>query len=659
MAQNTRFRNITQIAFAVATLVGAVLTAPEAGFAQERHCASGGCTVELAEGWIRGPEGPVYTQYERINGVPVMQGDILVEEIGAVARAAIATGSIQRWPGGTIPYTFGGSLGDIASVEAAIAHVNSFTGLNLVPRSGQADYIEFIADDGCWSYIGMSGGRQEVSVDDDCGFGAAVHEILHAAGVYHEQARTDRDLYVTIHLANVEAGHEHNFEMFTIGQGINNGPYDYGSIMHYSSGAFSDNGLDTITPVTPGITLGQRDGLSVGDIAGVTALYGIAPPVTGDLLQNGVPRTGLTGAVGVPRYFSMEVPPSAENLTFEIEGGTGDADLYVAFGRLPTVSDNDCAPYIPGNAETCNMPTATPGTWHVMVQAFSNFSGVTLVGRYDGGEPMTGSIELQNGVTRNGISGGASSEQRFHMEVPAAAANLAFEITGGIGDADLYVAHGRQPTPTDYDCRPYLIFNEEACSFASPAAGTWHVLVSGYEDFSGVTLLGEYETATSATMTPLSTRKLRVKSGAGEKLVLKTTDRNATPPAVGSSADPGVSGARLRIVNPITREEGTLELSASGWTRKPNGTLRYVGNGCKVTIKPAGKLTVRCGTLGGFSLDEQSQGALGVQLEFGSAGGFCAALGGTPSKDWGIGYGPSPTKGVFALSGIPRPGTCY
>ena len=51
------------------------------------------------------------------------------------------------------------------------------------------------------------------------------------------------------------------------------GPYDYGSIMHYPRNAFSKNGQDTITPVQPNVQIGQRSGLSGGDVAGVLDMY--------------------------------------------------------------------------------------------------------------------------------------------------------------------------------------------------------------------------------------------------------------------------------------------------------------------------------------------------------------------------------------------------
>ena len=61
----------------------------------------------------------------------------------------------------------------------------------------------------CSSLIGQveAGGAQPVSLDvAGCVRTDIVqHELMHAAGVHHEQSRYDRDDYVTIHWDNIEA----------------------------------------------------------------------------------------------------------------------------------------------------------------------------------------------------------------------------------------------------------------------------------------------------------------------------------------------------------------------------------------------------------------------------------------------------------------------
>jgi hypothetical protein len=67
---------------------------------------------------------------------------------------------------------------------------------------------------------------------------------------------------------------EHNFNQH-ITDGDDVGAYDFGSIMHYPRDAFSVDGSDTITPIPalpPGVVMGQRNGLSAGDIAAARVL---------------------------------------------------------------------------------------------------------------------------------------------------------------------------------------------------------------------------------------------------------------------------------------------------------------------------------------------------------------------------------------------------
>ncbi|HEX8363636.1 MAG TPA: pre-peptidase C-terminal domain-containing protein, partial [Longimicrobium sp.] len=112
-----------------------------------------------------------------------------------------------------------------------------------------------------------------------------------------------------------------------------------------------------------------------------------------------------------------------------------------------------------------------------------------------GTQPPTG--VLQNGVAVSGLSGATGSEQFWTISVPAGATNLQFQTSGGTGDADIYVRHGSAPTTSTYDCGPVTSDNNETCTFASPAAGTWHVMVHGYGAYSGATLVASYQTGSA------------------------------------------------------------------------------------------------------------------------------------------------------------------
>ena len=220
-------------------------------------------------------------------------------------------------------------------------------------------------------------------------------------------------------------------------------------------------------------------------------------PETGEL-ENGVAVTGLSGNAGTELRFTLEVPAGAENLVFQMSGGSGDADLYVRRGSPPTTTSYDCRPYLNGNNETCSFASPQSGTWHVMVRGYTSFASVSLVGSF---EVPSSNSELENGQAVTGLSGQAGSEVFFTLEVPAGATDLVFQMSGGSGDADLYVRRGSPPTTSAYDCRPYLNGNNETCTFASPQGGIWHVMIRGYTSYSNVTLVGSFAEPSSAPCT--------------------------------------------------------------------------------------------------------------------------------------------------------------
>ena len=206
------------------------------------------------------------------------------------------------------------------------------------------------------------------------------------------------------------------------------------------------------------------------------------PPPPGNTLENGVAKTNLGSSSELS--FTMDVPAGATDLTFDMSGGTGDADLYVKFGSAPTSSSYDCRPYKGGNSESCPIANAQAGTYYVKVVAYSAFTGVNLTGSFT--EPSTGGTGGSASVTD--ISVARSAWTYYTIDVPAGMATLDFAMSGGTGDADMYIRRGSQPTSRTYDCRPYKSGNNESCSFSNPAADTWHIGIYGYSAASGVNL---------------------------------------------------------------------------------------------------------------------------------------------------------------------------
>ena len=125
----------------------------------------------------------------------------------------------------------------------------------------------------CYSTVGRYPGyTQIISVGSHCSFSAAVHEIGHTLGFFHEQSRPDRDKYVTIHHENIIPGTENNFQKETNVNSLGV-TYDFNSIMHYSAFTLTKNGQVTISTKEKDLQIGGSSELSPLDIKQTNLLY--------------------------------------------------------------------------------------------------------------------------------------------------------------------------------------------------------------------------------------------------------------------------------------------------------------------------------------------------------------------------------------------------
>jgi serine protease len=100
--------------------------------------------------------------------------------------------------------------------------------------------------------------------------------------------------------------------------------------------------------------------------------------------------TPINFSVSVPRisrnnfrHYTLEMPAGATTMNVNINGGTGDADLYIRFGARPTTSQWDFRPFLDGNNESVTIDNPQAGTWHISVRAFATANGVTLSGNVE------------------------------------------------------------------------------------------------------------------------------------------------------------------------------------------------------------------------------------------------------------------------------------
>jgi vibriolysin len=201
------------------------------------------------------------------------------------------------------------------------------------------------------------------------------------------------------------------------------------------------------------------------------------PPPVVNPLTNGVPVSSLSGSSGTKKYYALEVPAGQPSVAFEISGGTGDADLYVRYGAVPSSSTYDCRPYKSGNAELCSFTNPAAGTWYVMLNAYSAYSGVTLNGSYSG----TGGGGGTGTPVTTTVSGSVSKNSNVNYGPYSVLAGTTFQVTmTGTRNPDLYVRFGSAPTTSLYDCRPATTGASETCTLTVPAGqSNAYVMVRG------------------------------------------------------------------------------------------------------------------------------------------------------------------------------------
>ena len=165
-------------------------------------------------------------------------------------------------------------------------------------------------------------------------------------------------------------------------------------------------------------------------------------------------------------------------------GGTSSA-CPAAAGLTAQLLDFDSS--LAGNKNAILTLYNTHGT---SVIGDSGKKRIDLDGILNGGGGSPGGNELQNGASQS-LSVASGATQQYTVNIPSGASNFTVTISGN-GDLDLYVKSSPVNWPSDQGAHntstfkaPYQNGSSESVTFASPAAGTWHVLVHGYAAGSG------------------------------------------------------------------------------------------------------------------------------------------------------------------------------
>ncbi|CAG2085601.1 S8 family serine peptidase [Xanthomonas euroxanthea] len=114
----------------------------------------------------------------------------------------------------------------------------------------------------------------------------------------------------------------------------------------------------------------------------VNADGAVAAVIASTTLTSNAARSGLAAATGGSLYYQVNVPAGTRSLRVALSGGSGNADLSLRAGALPSDTAYGCRTAVVGNADSCTLTAPAAGVYYVRLKATLAFSAVTLVATY-------------------------------------------------------------------------------------------------------------------------------------------------------------------------------------------------------------------------------------------------------------------------------------
>ena len=218
--------------------------------------------------------------------------------------------------------------------------------------------------------------------------------------------------------------------------------------------------------------------LSVFPANGWARSYEVAPTGLGNTtpLPDSL-RVFLNGSGGSTTTWTASDSGSSW-FTLTTTGGTGTGKVY--YTRNPTGLASGM--YL--NTITITAPGAL-GSPRTIVD--------TLVVRSGSSFPMI------NGEPRT-LNRTAGLTIDTYIDVPANSSQLQILLSGGTGNADLYVRRDTLPRLRNSDCYSTSQGNSEGCFFSAPTPGRYYIMLQAATGFSGATLLATFNNPVTVTL---------------------------------------------------------------------------------------------------------------------------------------------------------------
>jgi len=98
----------------------------------------------------------------------------------------------------------------------------------------------------------------------------------------------------------------------------------------------------------------------------------------GSTVTAGAPLAGLGSTQGSQALYSLQIPPGVHFVSIGINGGFGDADLYLKVNGVASTGNYDCVSAAVGNKDSCGLQVSGPALVSIDVYGYREYAGVTL-----------------------------------------------------------------------------------------------------------------------------------------------------------------------------------------------------------------------------------------------------------------------------------------
>jgi hypothetical protein len=206
------------------------------------------------------PVSGISSRRRSADPVPVEPTPAVVVEPVVIGPVVVAPPQPSKWAGGKIFYLIDQDISPrrVARIKNAMLELSAETSLLFVEKSSaDINYVKIVSKtEGCFSKVGQVGGEQELNLGEGCFKSHLIlHQLLHVAGFWHEQARCDRDQFVKINFDKIQSDKVANFNRrcaeesqcagdarCIVEEGLGSLlPYDRRSIMHYGKHYYANH----------------------------------------------------------------------------------------------------------------------------------------------------------------------------------------------------------------------------------------------------------------------------------------------------------------------------------------------------------------------------------------------------------------------------------